>query len=267
MREVGILGASTVGVPVDAEAYRERFANRFRRVGTYVEAAQLGAAGVLDAHPGLPRDLAVFIGTGLANLDTIVPLIEAIFHPRAPRCSPLAFARSVGNAAAFYVAQAFELEGPNVTVSQEEISFEAALLDAWLAVRSGEVEHALVGGLDVLVDGDGAQRVRMGAEGVPGTVAAGAAFLLLGAGGPWVLDEVRIGAFDPLDGVHPEATVLRGWRAGGLEVDGPPVEHRLFGTASGVRFCEALNDERFARITHVQRHREGPWARISARRR
>ncbi len=285
MADVGILSAVTLPVPVDRDAWKQRFGKKFRRVGAYVQTAQLGAALALDsasdalgAPPAeLGADLMVVFGTGLANLATIVPLIEAIHHPTSPRCSPLSFARSVANAGAFYVAQAFELTGPNTTVSQEELSFEAAMQEAWLALSLGEARFALVAGLDVRYADDAAQRIRIGAESIPGEIAAGAAFVVLGAGGPVRLVEARTGHFDPLDGVGPFASeasetpgsteLYRGWRAAHLSAPGR-VETRLTPTATGLAFVEGIDRARNrgsgSRVVHVQQHRDGSWGRLVA---
>lgn len=267
MLEVRIQRWSTEGFPVDRERYKQRFGNRFRRVGNYTEGTLLGAATVLD--PGVPADVGVFLGTGLANLAAIVPMIGSIHHPTHPRCSPMAFASSVANAAAFYLAQAFELHGHNVTVSQEELSFEAALLEGLLALRDGTCTWALVGAVDVPYPDEAAQRVRIGAEGIPGELASGVGFVLLGPEGPWRLDEVRVGRFDPLEGLTDGTTILRGWTCQQLPVPGhlqeAPVAQRLFGAASAVGMARALDEDHRA-FAHLQFHRDGTWARIGVSR-
>jgi hypothetical protein len=277
MDDVGVLSSVALPVPVDRDAWKERFGKQFRRADAYVQAAQLGAAltfeqAELPASPeALGDDLMVVFGTGLANLAAIVPLIEAIHHPTAPRCSPLAFARSVANAGAFFVAQAFGLSGPNTTVSQEELSFEAAMQEAWLALRLGEVQYALVAGVDVRYADDAAQRVRIGADDIDGEIAGGAAFVLLGPGGTVRLADVHIGALGSIEALRSEAPAttefVRGWRAGGLDLPGR-IEHRLSPTASGLAFVEALGRARErgsgARVVHLQQHRDGGWGRLVA---
>ena len=107
------------------------FGRGFRRIGSYVKLAQVGAQACLAAAaPGVVPEhtrVCVFMGSGLGNTEIAVPLAEGILHAEKPWCSPMAFAGSVGNAAAFYVARSIAHEGMNVTVSQEELSFEAAL--------------------------------------------------------------------------------------------------------------------------------------------
>ena len=267
MPEIRIQRWSTEAFPVDRARYKERFGSRFRRVGDYTEATLLAAATILD--PGVPEDVGVFLGTGLANLAAMVPMIAGIHHPTHPRCSPMAFASSVANAPAFHLAQAFELHGHNVTVSQEELSFEAALLEGVLAIQDGTCTWALVGAVDVPYPDEAAQRVRIGAEQIPGELASGVGFVLLGPTGPWRLDDVRVGRFEPLDGVEPGTTVLRGWTCQELPVPAglvaAPAAQRLYGAASAVSVAEAL-DRDHRTFTHLQFHRDGIWGRIGVSR-
>lgn len=252
-------------LPFDRDRYRERFGNRFRRVGEYIESSLLAASGILD-EGDMPDDMGVFLCSGLANLAAIVPVMGTIFHPTHPRCSPLAFASSVPNAAAFYLAQAFEIHGHNVTLSQEEIAFEAALLEAMLALQSGVCTHALVGGVDLPYDDVEAHRIRLGAQGRDIPLGSGAVFWLLGPEGPWRISEVQIGRFEPMQGIEPGATVLRGWTLADLEV---PTEHRVgptdaaaHGIASALALTRQLDGGDTDRLVHVQRHRDGTVARV-----
>lgn len=264
MPEIRIARWSTVGFPLDLERYKERFGNRFRRVGPYTQGVLLGAAAVLDQ--GCPDDMGVFLGSGLANLAALVPVISTIHDTKRPRCSPIAFASSVANVAAFHLAQAFDLHGHNVTLSQEELSFEAALLEAVLALNEGVCTWALVGGVDVPYPDAEAQRVRIGATDVEGELGSGVAFLLLGPEGPYVLESVEVGRLDPLGDLPPGAAVLRGWGCQQLDAPGEPYETRLHGIATGLRLAGTLEEGRLDRFRHLQFHRDGLWGRVDVAR-
>jgi hypothetical protein len=222
----------SAGEDVDAR-HAERFGRTFRRISRYVKLAQVGAVGCLDGvdRAGLGR-VGVFLGTGLGNTADIVPLAEGVLHPDKPWASPMAFAGCVGNAAAFHVARTLDLQGPNVTVSQEEVSFEAALAEALLALDAG-LDHALVGGVDVRTGGDEDHRARMNAVGVPGAVTEGAGWVLLARAGvgPRVLD-AWVRRAPPSDG---GARVLPGWR-----LDGDDRETRLVPVATALRMVDLL---------------------------
>ncbi len=255
------------------EEHRRLFGRRFRRIGRFVKLAQVAAARCLTQRPGLELDRAgLFIGTGLGNTADIVPLAEGVLHPSRPRCSPMSFAGCLGNAASFFVAQSTGCLGPNVTLSQEELSFEAALLDAALALRAGRIELALVGGVDVISGSEDEQRRRMNAAEAPGRVTQGAAFLLLAAQGegPAWLEEIQLGAAPLprlLDGVPPGARLLPGWRLAGERLGemAEPVEERLLPVASALRVVEAL-EAGPGPIVHLQRNTLGTTARLRLRR-
>jgi hypothetical protein len=282
---LGVLAWARVGSDDVDERHLATFGKGFRRIGSYVKLAQVGARACLDAAD--PARLAgarigVFLGTGLGNTEISVPLAEGILHAERPWCSPMAFAGSVGNASAFYVARSLGVDGMNVTVSQEELSFEAALLEGVLAVGEGVVDLALVGGVDVHEPTRVAEhRARLDAVGIAGDPAAGAGWVLLGRGDASVrLAEVWLGRADLdmlLAGVPAGATVLPGWRIPGLGGDdrtgtghGPfrvaPVESRLMAVAAAVRLVEVLDGtEPVARpgdVVHVHHTRAGTGARV-----
>lgn len=247
MSSVGIHSWSAV---LDDRDHKARFGNAFRRIGRYVKIAQLGATDAVEA----PRpDLGVFLGTGLGNTADIVPLMNRVLDAHRPRCSPMAFAGCVGNSAAFFVAAVLGTTGPSVTVSQEELSFEAALLEALLAMNEG-LEWALVGGVDVMSGDPVDQRKRVNAEGIDGDLGDCAAFLLLGPveGAPATLDRVEIGTF-PLDAY--ERTPLNGWRT-----KAPDRERRLIPVAAGLRIVEALDTP--GSYAHLNRSAGGLSARV-----
>jgi hypothetical protein len=256
-----------------SEEHGRFFGRRFRRIGAFVKLAQVAAARCLTARPGLdPSRAGLFIGTGLGNTADIVPLAEGVLHPSRPRCSPMSFAGCLGNAASFFVAQSTGCLGPNVTLSQEELSFEAALFDATLALRAGRVDLALVGGVDVISGSADEQRRRMNAAEAPGRIVQGAAFLLLAArgGGPAQLEEAWLGSAsmgDLLTAIPEGARVLPGWRLAGepLGPDAEPVEDRLLPVASALRVVEAL-DAGPGRFVHLQRNTRGTAARLRLRR-
>ncbi len=296
---IGIRAWARVDPAEVDERHLDVFGRGFRRIGSYVKLGQVGAQACLAAAAPPPgARVGVFLGTGLGNTEISVPLAEGILHAVRPWCSPMAFAGSVGNAASFYVARSLGVDGPNATVSQEELSFEAALLEAVLALREGGgndggIDYALVGGVDVREVGrEGEHRARLDAEGLDGTPAAGSGWLLLGRGdAPVRLDEVwmgRVGAGPEgidrlLDGVPAGSVVLPGWRLAntldpsatdrgrpdrGLTV--APAERRLLAVAAAVRLVEVLDGtEPIARpstgpcaVAHIHRTARGTGARV-----
>ncbi|MBI5440199.1 MAG: hypothetical protein HY900_03190 [Deltaproteobacteria bacterium] len=168
---VGVRGWGSVAaragslLPEDLDPlYQPLLGRRLRKVGRFIKLAVAGAAAAVH-RSGLgtfPTErTGVFLGTGLGNLPDLVGFTEAVLGGEtAP--SPTQFANSVGNAGAFYVAQAYGLTGPTLSVSQDEVSFECALLSAVALFEAGDLDVALVGGVDVYWPGEAAQRARMG---------------------------------------------------------------------------------------------------------
>lgn len=115
----------------------------------FERSVQLALAAVDDALAGdaLPPDTALFLGTSLGGVSSWEPWHDALARgdalPPAPDC--------VGHGdTAAHVARALGLRGEVVTVSTACTSSASALLQAADAVRLGEVERALVVGVDVL---------------------------------------------------------------------------------------------------------------------
>lgn len=261
MPDVRILARAGAEHDIDA-LHAERFGRAFRRISRYVKLAQVGAVACLDGFDRArldPTRTGVFMGSGLGNTADIVPLAHGILDPDKTWASPMAFAGCVGNAAAFHVARTLGLDGPNVTVSQEELSFEGALVEALVAIEAGEIDHALVGGVDVRTGSDDEQRSRMGAAGVPGRVSEGTGWVLLGSGEGPRLAEAWVGpAAHLFDGVDP-AEAAPGWRVD--EPCGRPREERLVPVATAMRLVEDLHAGRPAKV-YLQRSGGGRGGRL-----
>ena len=75
------------------------------------------------------KKIGIFLATGLGNNHEILPFIKQVFKHDGGFPSPNQFANSVSNAAAFFLARICEIKGVVLTISQEELSFEASL---WL---------------------------------------------------------------------------------------------------------------------------------------
>jgi hypothetical protein len=252
MPEPHILAWAGAEHDIDA-LHAERFGRAFRRISRYVKLAQVGSSACLDGFDRARLDpvrTGVFMGSGLGNTADIVPLAHGILDPDKVWASPMAFAGCVGNAAAFHVARTLGLEGPNVTVSDEELSFEGAMLEALSALTTGEIDHALVGGVDVRTGSDDDQRARMDARGVPGRVSEGTGWVLLGAGEGPTVTEAWIGPADRLFDRVDTGDAAPGWRVD--EPCGRPREERLVPVATAMRLVEDLSAGRVARA-YLQR--------------
>ena len=110
-------------------------------------AAAYAIDAIIEATRGdVPREAALFVGTSLGATDAWEPWHRA--HSLGHALPP---PRDTAHAdTAYAVADALSLRGPTVTVSTACTSSSAALVEAADAIRLGEIDEALVVGVDVL---------------------------------------------------------------------------------------------------------------------
>jgi hypothetical protein len=252
---------------------------RFRKIGRFIQLALSGAATTVKVSGlTLPTDrTGVFLGSGIGNTPDLVGFAAAVISNCETFPSAVQFAHSVGNSGAFYVAQAFELTGPVLALSQEDLSFECALWAARGMLEAGDIDLALVGGVDVLFQDDAAQRRRMGlADDFAPPLSEGTGWLLLERRAPTsraVLGEVFIGADHPAEALARQVTCCPG--PSGLAIasrlsamadaiaHAAPGSSRLtapgtFPTETAVALCGYLDDAKAPPIFHsVSATRDG----------
>mgnify|MGYP000844654112 FL=1 len=131
----------------------ERFVDKraLRRIDHFSRLALLGAhLALVDAGlPALERTrLGLIVATGYGATATTFAFLDTVLDGGDALASPTHFSSSVHNAAAAHTAILLGITGPNLTVSQFEMSVPSALLAAqgWLA--EGRVDAVLFGGVD-----------------------------------------------------------------------------------------------------------------------
>jgi 3-oxoacyl-[acyl-carrier-protein] synthase II len=123
-----------------------------RRIDHYSKMALLGSylaledAGIIDGNHR--KNLGVIIASGYGSTRTIFSFLDSVMDDGDALASPTHFSHSVHNAAAAHVAMKLKAMGPNLTISQFEMSMPIAFLTAlhWLATN--RVDTILVGGVD-----------------------------------------------------------------------------------------------------------------------
>lgn len=166
---VYILSASAVGPNADATAAERRVLKTdpescdfqdivrqltmhdFRRIGHFSEISVTGSQIAIRrmAHPISPNT-GIYFSTGLGEVKKTVSMFEQVLGHEEGLVSPYSFVNSVSSTTSFYVAKAARIESRNITVSQEELSFEIALRLAQTDIEDGTVDCALAGGADEL---------------------------------------------------------------------------------------------------------------------
>ena len=126
-----------------------------RRVDHYSSMAVLGSylaledAGMLQINH---QKMAVVIATGYGATRTTFSFLDSIFADGDACASPTLFANSVHNAAAAHISILLKASGPNLTVSQFELSVPSALLSACQWLEGRQIDAVLFGGVDEYCD-------------------------------------------------------------------------------------------------------------------
>lgn len=120
-----------------------------RQASHFVELAAIGSQLCLKRLPQpAPADTAVYLGSGFAEMRKNEEVFKQVMPPGPGMASPFDFINTANNMAAFYTARIAGFAARNLTVTQEEFSFEWALALAASDLRAGEYPQALVGGVD-----------------------------------------------------------------------------------------------------------------------
>lgn len=120
-----------------------------RQASHLVELAAITSQLCLKRLPApAPENTAVYLGTGLAEVRKTTSLFTQVLPPGPGMASPFDFINAANNMAAFYTAKLGNFRARNLTVTQQEFSFEWALKLALADLHSGAARQALVGGVD-----------------------------------------------------------------------------------------------------------------------
>jgi len=130
----------------------EKFVSKksLRRVDHFSQMALLGAflalqdAGKIDSKDRI----GIIISTGYGPAQTTFSFLDSILDYDVTCASPTSFSNSVHNIAATNIAISLGLNGPAITVSQFDTSFQSALITAKAWLEEGRVNGVLLGGVD-----------------------------------------------------------------------------------------------------------------------
>lgn len=118
-----------------------------RRMGLILKRAiAVSLTALKDA--GIECPDAIFTGTGLGCMENTENFLSAMCRDGEEMLPPTYFMMSTHNTISSAVAILLHCHGQNCTYSQKDISFESALLDAFLQLQVGGISNALVGAHD-----------------------------------------------------------------------------------------------------------------------
>ena len=114
-----------------------------RRMGNLLKRALVTAKKAL-ALSGIPMPDAILCGTGLGCMEPTERILATFRESGEGSVSPTDFMQSTHNTIASTIAIHLKCHGYNCTYSQGSVSFESALLDAFLQLKAGLLSSALV---------------------------------------------------------------------------------------------------------------------------
>src|SRR5690625_5664493 len=110
---------------------------RISRIDRYIQLCVAGGLNCIAGQP-LPPPTGVYLASRVGAVSTSAKtMIQTEQKGEMPK--PLHFVNTLGNSAGFYLTQLLGLTGTAVVVSQEWLSFESALLHAWLDLKQGRI--------------------------------------------------------------------------------------------------------------------------------
>ncbi|MEC4113280.1 beta-ketoacyl synthase N-terminal-like domain-containing protein [Myroides pelagicus] len=95
---------------------------------------------------------AVITGTGLGCLIDSEKFLSTMLENNESYLTPTSFIQSTHNTVGGQIALKLQCMGYNFTYVNQNTSFESALLDGLLQVQAGELNNALIGGVDEIGD-------------------------------------------------------------------------------------------------------------------
>ncbi len=143
---------------VDLEAIKDKkdksILSKIRRSDKFSKMSVLAASDAI-ANSGFENfesiageRTGVVVATAFGPHVTTFKFLDDIIDYGDGSVSPTTFSNSVHNAAASYIAETFNIQGPTLTVTQFLHSFQNALQLAQLWLKENRCDHVLVGAVD-----------------------------------------------------------------------------------------------------------------------
>lgn len=118
-----------------------------RRMSKILKRAVCTSISALN-ESGIKQPDAIITGTGMGCLENSEKFLIDLAKFGESCLKPTLFMQSTHNTVSSLIAIILHCHGYNNTYSHKGLSFESALLDAWIQIRSGSIRTALVGSHD-----------------------------------------------------------------------------------------------------------------------
>jgi 3-oxoacyl-(acyl-carrier-protein) synthase len=122
--------------------------DRLSRMVVSAGAMALADAGLAPARHPAPERVGLAVGTSIGNVSETIDFLARIKERGPGRASPFVFPNLVLNAPASYASIELQATGPNLTVSQGDVSGELAIAAGYDLIASGAADVVLAGGGD-----------------------------------------------------------------------------------------------------------------------
>lgn len=122
-----------------------------RRIDHFSRMALLGGYLAIEDAGIAVEDcgrIGIIVASGYGAANTTFNFLESILDDGDSCASPTNFSNSVHNVSAAYLSMQLQALGPNLTISQFDMSINAALHNAACWLAQGRVDTVLVGGVD-----------------------------------------------------------------------------------------------------------------------
>lgn len=138
--------------PIQAPPYKEYIpAAQIRRMGAAVKYGVVASKMALE-QAGNPALDAILTGTGVGCIRDSEQFLSNLLENDEQYLTPTAFVQSTHNTVGAQIALGIGCKAYNLSYVNAASSFEAALYDAHLQFKLGEVNNVLVGGVDEKAD-------------------------------------------------------------------------------------------------------------------
>jgi len=135
-------------IPATEPDYKQYFApNVARRLGKILKRAILTSQQVSE-ETGIVNPNAIITGTGLGCIENTELFLSALVFEGEEMLKPTHFMQSTHNTIGSLIAIDMRCHGYNSTYTHKGISFECALLDAFMQLKNKQIQTALVGAHD-----------------------------------------------------------------------------------------------------------------------
>ena len=118
-----------------------------RRMGKLMRRALVTAQKAIQ-DSGIAVPDAIITGTGLGCIENTELFLDQLCREGEEMLKPTYFMQSTHNTISSLIAIKTKCHGYNSTYSHKSISFDSALMDAFVQLRLGDIDHALVTGND-----------------------------------------------------------------------------------------------------------------------